>query len=86
MKTAAVCLLLSILAIGTARAADPVNPVRTHYVACPTDEGDGNRDCVWDSRHFGNGLGHSFYVGTGGKVYVLPHHITHHLLFHKESS
>jgi hypothetical protein len=65
-------------------SADPVNPVRTVYLPCPTDEGDGNSDCVYDARHQGNGLGNSFYVGEGGKVSVLPHHIAHHLLFYKE--
>lgn len=62
--------------------ADPINPVRTEYMPCATEDGDAEYDCVWDARHMGNGLGFSFYVGTAGKTYVLPHHIAHHLLNH----
>jgi hypothetical protein len=52
---------------------------RDHYVACASDASP-LRDCVWDARHRGNGMGQSFYAGTGGRIYPLPHHIAHYLL------
>jgi hypothetical protein len=58
---------------------------RTEYMPCGqfADEAgdpDGPRNCVHDALHEGNGLGQSFFVGKGGKVTYLPHHIAHYLL------
>ena len=57
---------------------------RTEFMPCSTDEGpDADRNCVWDARHIGNGMGNSYFVGEGGKVTPLPHHIAHFLIYGK---
>jgi hypothetical protein len=69
------------LAVTTAHSA---TPHRTEYLPCSTDEGpDGDRNCVWDARHNGNGKGNSYFVGKGGKVTPLPHHLAHFLVYGK---
>lgn len=74
--------IATILSWGIA-TSDADSAPHLEYRACSTDEGpDGDLDCVWDARHQGNGLGNSLYVGPGGKVTILPHHIAHYLLNH----
>lgn len=59
-------------------------PPRTEYMPCSNadEAGDeqGPRNCVHDARHSGNGMGNSFFVGNGGRIWPLPHHIAHYLL------
>lgn len=49
------------------------------YVSCPTED---SKDCVWDARHRGNGMGQPLYIGSGDDPHewTLPHHIAHELL------
>lgn len=60
-----------------ADGAEPVGQLSSQYVPCPNEDSSG---CVWDAAHRGNGLGQSFYTGTGGRKYPLPHRIAHDLL------
>jgi len=52
-------------------------PVRTVWKSCPTED---SANCVWDSRHRGNGKGQSLYVGRAGVAHPIPHHIAHSLI------
>jgi hypothetical protein len=73
-------ITVMIVLLGLAVRAD-AQP-RSEYMPCSTDEGpDADRNCVWDARHNGNGMGDSYFVGEGGKVYPLPHHIAHALVY-----
>jgi hypothetical protein len=49
------------------------------YEKCANED---SKDCVWDARHRGNGMGQSFYTGTGRSpnLWYLPHHVAHFLL------
>jgi hypothetical protein len=89
-RTSYIVLIFAVLAFGilglvAATASAQASPApRTEYLPCSTDEGpDGDRNCVWDARHEGNGMGASYFVGEGGKVYPLPHHLAHFLIYGK---
>lgn len=73
----AAAAILAGFSFGVMHAIPADAQPRDAYVACPTED---STDCVWDARHQGNGMGQSFWVGEGGKVYPLPHHIAHYLL------
>ena len=51
---------------------------------CRNEDGSGQRRCVWDARHAGNGVGDSFKVYRGGtkheRVVYLSHRRAHALL------
>lgn len=49
-----------------------------HYTACVNEDGPG--PCVWDARHTGNGVGHSFFLKKNGHIVYLPHRLAHDLL------
>lgn len=53
------------------------NNAKGEYFPCATED---SKDCVWDARHEGNGMGQPFYSGVKGHVWELPHHIAHFLL------
>lgn len=73
-------LALSITLAGPAQGAtDQDPPIRTEWMPCAYDEGP-SVNCVWDARHQGNGLGHSYFRKENGKFFLLPHHIAHSLL------
>lgn len=75
---------LGVIAVLTMAVQAEGAAPRTEYLPCSTDEGpDADRNCVWDARHNGNGMGASYFVGEGGKVYPLPHHVAHFLVFGK---
>lgn len=75
---------LVVLIVGLTLAVKAEAAPRTEYMPCSTDEGpDADRNCVWDARHIGNGMGNSYFVGEGGKVTPLPHHIAHFLIYGK---
>lgn len=58
-------------------SADAASPSR--WRACPTE--DSGRHCVWDARHRGNGLGHSFIRKWDGETTVwISHKRAHRLL------
>lgn len=52
---------------------------RTEYMPCATDTND-QTNCIWDAKHEGNGMGHSFFVRKDGTILYLDHHIAHALL------
>jgi hypothetical protein len=53
---------------------------RTEYMPCDQED---SVNCVWDAKHMGNGTGKSFFVGENGRVWYLPHHIAHYLIYGK---
>lgn len=52
---------------------------------CRSEDGSGQRRCIWDARHLGNGRGQSlmiFYGGTDHAIYnPIRHKRAHRLLF-----
>lgn len=44
---------------------------------CKYEDGSGQRRCVWDARHMGNGEGHSLIIRKGGTDAVKYVRITH---------
>lgn len=84
LRTAYLVLIATVLTfgiIGVGMAAKADAAPRTEFMPCATDEGpDAQRNCVWDARHQGNGLGHSFFISKSGKVTRLPHSIAHYLI------
>lgn len=53
---------------------------------CRTEDGSGQRVCVWDARHAGNGVGDSFIAFRGGTDrarYVYVRHAVAHALLHQ---
>jgi len=73
-------LILSTLA-PQAQTVEPANNVQ----ACKWEDGSGQRHCVWDARHMGNGGGRSFIAldgGTDRAVYVYISHKRAHRLSH----
>lgn len=73
-------IVLSIGLAGTANAAstDQNPPIRTEWMPCGAEDA---RSCVWDADHRGNGLGASTYTSYKGRVWKIPHHIAHALLY-----
>lgn len=42
------------------------------YIAvCASDDGSGDRPCIWDAKTQGNGQGSSFFVDTNGNIFTL---------------
>lgn len=62
----------------TAAATSPGLP------ACRVEDGSGQRACVWDARHAGNGAGRSVVIRHGGTdratVRVVTHRRAHRLI------
>lgn len=52
--------------------------------ACKYEDGSGQRRCLWDARHMGNGSGRSFKIFNGGKdnarIVYISHRRAHHLM------
>jgi hypothetical protein len=48
--------------------------------ACKYEDGSGQRACVWDGRHMGNGAGRSYVIRFGNVTYV-SHRRAHHLAY-----
>ena len=46
-------------------AADATASVEWH--ACKYEDGSGQKRCIWDARHMGNGEGHSLKIINGGE-------------------
>lgn len=68
----------------TAATLAPVSSSRTHDV-CRYEDGSGQRVCVWDAGHAGNGVGDSFIAINGGTDrarYVYISHRKAHRLTH----
>lgn len=68
---------LAVIAAGLAAPA-AADSGRTEYLPCGTEDA---VNCVWDARHMGNGTGRSFFVGRDARVYPLPHHLAHYLIY-----
>lgn len=52
----------------------------TDWTACASDEGESSIACVWDSKHMGNGLGHSFKINNKNVVTLISHRKAERLL------
>ena len=76
VRTIAATVLLLPVVVGIAGVAGASG--RTEYMPCAYED---SNNCVWDAKHMGNGTGQSYFAGVDGKVYPLPHHIAHHLLY-----
>lgn len=70
LATAAIALTLTV----PASASDG----RAEYMPCASED---SLNCVWDARHMGNGVGRSYFTGRDGRVWYLPHHIAHRLIY-----
>lgn len=74
-------LALTLAGLAVVAAAAPAvsaSGSRTEYMPCAQED---SNNCVWDAKHQGNGIGRSYFVGRDGKVYPLPHHIAHALIY-----
>lgn len=70
---------VAVIAVaGLSASAHGASTGRTEYMPCG-QEGDNN--CVWDAKTMGNGVGRSYFVGRDGRVWYLPHHVAHFLIF-----
>ena len=71
-------------AFGMANATAPSNPApdRPHDL-CRHEDGSGQRFCVWDAAHQGNGVGQSFIAirggGSDGNYIDISHRRAHRL-------
>lgn len=71
---------LAAVAIATPAVAATIHPIDDpNYRYAPCAQEDGPGPCIWDARHTGNGIGHSFYMNRNGDVRFIPHHIAHYL-------
>lgn len=70
----AIALALAIATLGFMPHAD----ARVPHRPCKYED---SINCVWDARHMGNGIGHSFWTGKHGKVHYISHRRAHHLIF-----
>jgi hypothetical protein len=81
ITTALPALLLAFVpAAAVATIADRADAAPAHHLphrACPQED---SINCVWDAKHEGNGKGHSFWVGKGGKVHYISHLRAHTLI------
>lgn len=77
-RTLAAAALAAAILIPTAAQSHGAERGRTEYMPCANA---GQTNCVWDAQHMGNGIGQSYFVGRDGKVYPLPHHIAHFLIY-----
>lgn len=59
MKLLALTLMLVLTPLNADAVAPKQEPLVHHWKACQGEEAF-NAPCVWDARHMGNGLGHSF--------------------------
>jgi hypothetical protein len=64
------------LTTGPAIAA-PDQPGTGRLAPCQSE---GDNGCVWDARHMGNGIGHSYIATPDGHVIRVPHYVAHALI------
>jgi hypothetical protein len=62
----------ALLGAGGVASADEVT-----WRPCRYEDGSGQRRCVWDARHMGNGEGQSFKVRRGGTDCAVYKRISH---------
>lgn len=61
----------------------PLTPSPNNIPPCKQEDGSGQRICVWDARHRGNGVGHSFIsIREGGMTFTkrIKHRKAHRLV------
>lgn len=72
-----VLVLSAILGMVAPAAAEA--PTFTPYPSCGDESGPEFGRCVWDARHEGNGVGHSYVNSKSGHVTYVPHWVAHSL-------
>ena len=62
--------LLAATAVTAPLVAAPAEAARS-FKPCAREDGPG--PCVWDAKHRGNGIGHSFILRRDGRVVYISH-------------
>lgn len=52
-----------------------------HWQACQEGTDVPGIRCVWDARHMGNGIGHSYLIRRDGSLHYITHRKAHALYF-----
>lgn len=74
-STTSVTLLATVVATITL-VVTPAHGVRS-LRPCAYEDGPG--PCVWDAKHRGNGLGHSFILRRDGRIHYINHRRAHRI-------
>jgi hypothetical protein len=84
MKTGLVGLAIAGLFMAGVSEAAEADAAGSEWQACKAEDGSGQRRCVWDGRHMGNGEGKSLIIRHGGTddmtITVIRHKRAHRLL------
>lgn len=85
MKIALAITALAIAGIGATTTGTNAAPDAPAHDTCRFEDGSGQRVCIWDAGHQGNGVGDSFIAirgGTDNARYIYISHERAHRLTH----
>lgn len=76
LASATTTSLLATIVVTITLVATPAHGSRS-FAPCVHEDGPG--PCVWDAKHRGNGLGHSFIIRRDGRVDYIKHRRAHRI-------
>jgi hypothetical protein len=85
MRIALAITALAVAAIGATTTGSQAGDADAPHDICRYEDGSGQRVCIWDAGHAGNGVGDSFIAirgGTDRARYVMISHAKAHRLTH----
>lgn len=83
-KTALAVIAIPLFTIGVHTIPADAGEGHRNWSRCHYEDGSGQKRCIWDAKHMGNGIGQSGKIINGGEDDMrwvpLTHRKAHHLI------